>query len=358
MKKVYDYENSRHNIRIPGNEYIPWLDRYSDLELAARFCDNKVNFAIFKNLLKKNSKNTVLINKTVKAVVLCQYSKPCIKAIKLLIDYGADINFFDDDATPLMVICEYNEREDKIEIIEFLLKNGCDVNIKRKDGCSAFMLLCIKAQSYNIKAIKLFLEYNANINICDRLSWSCLMHIADKSHYDIAKLLIEKGADVNHITCSGNNILNFMCYYPTQENNKIIKLLIENGANVNTKNNTGKTPLMKLIKYCTSDHDFEIIKLLISKGDKVNCQDIHGKTLLMICYKRPISELFKYSIIKLLLDNKVDIYVKNANSENILDIIKKHKTCDIYSLIFNYKNIHNDHLCEFDIGFIYNLSSC
>ena len=63
-------------------------------------------------------------------------------------------------------------------------------------------------------------------------------------------------------------------------------------------------------------------------------------------------------MIKILLDNKADIYIKNNKDENILDIVKNKidddkQNYDIYSLIFNYKNLVNTLHCEYDFNFIY-----
>ena len=83
----------------------------------------------------------------------------------------------------------------------------------------------------------------------------------------------------------------------------------------------------------------------------------------MIWFESKLNKLIKYDIIKLLLDNKDYMYIKDENGCDILGIIKKtigmdydKETCEnsnIYSLIFNYKNLENLHLCEFDINFIY-----
>ena len=136
----------------------------------------------------------------------------------------------------------------------------------------------------------------------------------------------------------------------------MIEYLIESGADVKNKNKSGGTALMICIGNVTKDLYLEIIKLLIRKGSEINCQDFYGNTTLMLSFKSNLNKLIKYDIIKLLLDNKADIYLKNKKGKNILDIVKNSigsDNSDIYSLIFNYKNLKNDHFCEFDIDFIY-----
>ena len=142
-----------------------------------------------------------------------------------------------------------------------------------------------------------------------------------------------------------------------------IKLLIENGANIDMKDRQGRTLLMSFIICCTTSNELEIIKFLIRKGinggkqscNQVNCQDVDLKTPMMLCFVWVLDYSKKYDIIKFLLDNKADIYIKNKYGKNILKIIENYNgiNSEIYSLVFNYKNIKNDYLCEFDVNFIY-----
>ena len=354
-----DYTNIRKKIIINDDGSIDQrlLDKYSDLELAARYCKNPVNFTIFENLLKKNSKNITLINKTLIPTVRSTDAVSCINALKLLISYGANLNLLHDyigyHVTPLMAICYIVPRKTEFEIVKFLIENDSDVNIINRHGYNALLLICQRGNFKDFEIIKLLLENNSNFDNSNGNTWSCLMCTVNNSNYDIAKLLIEKGADVNFINYNGDNILNLLC--SNRKDNKIIELLIENGADVNSKNKFGGTPLMNLIKYSSSSDNFKSIKLLISKGSQVNSKDEKSKTPMMMYYKKNKNKSFEYEIIKLLLDNKADIYIKNKNGDNILNIVENRtgKHSKIYSLIFNYKNLYDVHLCECDINFIY-----
>lgn len=63
-------------------------------------------------------------------------------------------------------------------------------------------------------------------------------------HYEVVKLLIEHGADVNARKGTYNTVEIPLMYAVQYERFDIAKLLIDNGADVNTKDNDGKTPLM------------------------------------------------------------------------------------------------------------------
>ena len=80
--------------------------------------------------------------------------------------------------------------------------------------------------------------------------------------FEIVKLLIDRGADVNLVTKAGNAPLHIVI--DEIGNIEIVEVLIKNGADINAKNNEGKTPLDLSI-----DNNYvEIIKILRSHGGK------------------------------------------------------------------------------------------
>ena len=194
-------------------------------------------------------------------------------------------------------------------------------------------------------------------NIISELLPTILNKIESIVSIDDIKLLIKYGADVNYINYTCECPLLYCCMDPITSI-EIIEFLIESGANVNIKSSTGRTPLTCAIRNSNKDDDLKIIKLLIRKGSEINCKNIFDETPLMMCFKNNKNKLIRYDMIKILLDNKADIYVKNDNNENILDIVKDKidddkQNFDIYSLIFNYKNLVNVLHCEYDFNFIY-----
>ena len=204
---------------------------------------------------------------------------------------------------------------------------------------------------------ELLLKIN-KINIINNILRNIIRHTNKFSSIHAIKLLIDHGADINYIDSQGTNILLYYCsFYYDDLDIKVINLLIDSGCHVNILNINNDSVLALVCKHknITADY-FEIIKLLIRKGVNVNSKNIISKTALML-YIEYHFDNYEYNIIKLFLDNKVDIYLKNDYGKNIFDILenKKSKNSDIYSLLFNYKNLNNDHFCEYDIDFIYDI---
>ena len=217
----------------------------------------------------------------------------------------------------------------------------------------------------NFNILKFLLENNKNKVIINKSLIACITKLKSTSSFDAAKLLISYGANINFYTFNNFTILMDCCLSICDSDLQIINFLIENGADINIKNKFGQTALTHLMKFVKNSYDFEIIKLLIRKTNNINYGNNDFNTPLIICFKNDTNKLYRYDIIKLLLDNKADVYIKNNSGKNIFDIIKYKiskdsvkqncENSDIYSLIFNYKNLVGLHLCEYDIDFIYNI---
>ena len=213
----------------------------------------------------------------------------------------------------------------------------------------------------NLEILKRLLLTTTNKKTINDLLVFAMENSTSTSSVDAVKLLIKSGADVNYqLNCYSKTILLICCSYYFNDNINLIEYLIDSGAHINAKSNAHKIALMYLVTNSFNHSHLDIIKLLIRKGSNVNCQDSFGDTSMMMSLYSNINNSIKYDTIKLLLDNKADIYIKDKEGKNILHIIKNkisslyYSISDIYSLIFNYKNIKNDDHCEYDINFIYN----
>lgn len=83
---------------------------------------------------------------------------------------------------------------------------------------------------------KHLIESGENVNAKGKIDnytpllFACGQNIASRSNYEIAKLLIAKGADVNVMTNAGNTPLDIA---NAMQDSELVKLLIKNGARVN-----------------------------------------------------------------------------------------------------------------------------
>lgn len=90
---------------------------------------------------------------------------------------------------------------------------------------------------------------------------------------DIVKLLVQRGAQVNHVTRSKSTPLRGACF---QGRLDIVKYLVHHGADVNMTNNFNNTCLMISAHRGHKD----IVEYLLVEGAEPNCQALCGATAL------------------------------------------------------------------------------
>lgn len=122
--------------------------------------------------------------------------------------------------------------------------------------------------SNNVNAAKLFLD--AGMDPRGREDGSFLMWSAATGKYELAKLLIKYGADVNERLADGTTPLKLTCAHGHK---RIFKLLIDNGAEVNNTFNVdeeGEIVEEGEIHAALNSEDIDILKYLIKLGANVN----------------------------------------------------------------------------------------
>ena len=130
------------------------------------------------------------------------------------------------------------------------------------------------------------MDSGADPNVEDYANHTALYYAAEKGHLNIVKLLLGKGAKVDHK--SGDSALHWACHYGHVD---IVKLLIENGANVDAKRSMDdSTPLC----FAAHRNHKEIGELLIAKGADVNAKDEDGGTPRDEAYGETFDLILKY----------------------------------------------------------------
>ncbi len=123
----------------------------------------------------------------------------------------------------------------------------------------------IPSQGYTDIA-RLLIEHGADVNArTDGESTPLHLAVAN-GHLDIARLLIEKGADVNdggllHSAAANGHL-------------DVARLLVEKGADVNARNEGGRTALHSAI----AGGHLDIARLLIEHGADAEARDGQGRT--------------------------------------------------------------------------------
>jgi ankyrin len=134
--------------------------------------------------------------------------------------------------------------------------------------------LSLSAAAYDgrIKTVRKFLEddtVDVNEKACDDLT--ALHYACIKGHRDIAKLLLDHGADIDAATSCNEGPLLMACDY---SNFSTIKLLLDRGCAVNVINKDGDTPLHCVCRNSST----ECVKELLVYGADSTIKNTNGKT--------------------------------------------------------------------------------
>ena len=129
-----------------------------------------------------------------------------------------------------------------------------------------------------------------------------LLCAAISKKLEVARCLIDLGADINAVSSCGSTPVLFACDQP---NTEVAEYLIKHGADINKPNKSGETCLMKAVKFKA------LCQLLIDNGADVTAQDENGDLALHYAIKREQPDT-----VKLLIDHGADPYVKNKSGDD------------------------------------------
>lgn len=192
-----------------------------------------------------------------------------LKAVAILIKYGADVNLTIDDYSPILYCVRGSDASNYDKIIDVLINNGANVSYKTKNNLSVLDFLLSGGSDYNEAYVNSQFEvFKKIIEIDNTLAYKELLrkesigsgnylHRAVYFNNDkIVDYLINKlNFNVDEINL--NNETSLMI--AAKENNiETVKCLLNNNASVTLKNNDQKTAL----DLARDNGNFEIVELL------------------------------------------------------------------------------------------------
>jgi ankyrin repeat protein len=215
-----------------------------------------------------------------------------------LVNEGASVDdvMYDQGPTALYFAVEAR----RLDMVQLLLENGATV-----DRYNRTFEVAVLNNDLNI--VKVLLEAGADINLCMP---DCILLAAGEGNYDILKLLIDRGVDVDAVRNEKNNTALHLA--ANFGHSKVVELLVESGADTNLKNYYGYTPLILAI----SEDIKEMVKILLDSNADINTplktsrESDNEVTPLLLAVMHERTD-----IVKMLLCRS-DININFANSRN------------------------------------------
>jgi ankyrin repeat protein len=243
-----------------------------------------------------------------------------LEMARLLLDRGTttlgDVSLakhdgFEGNWTPLHLAC-LNGHEDMVRL---LLDHGAD--IEARDGVQRTPLI-LSVESFDLEVAKTLVECGADINAQAMRGYTALLWAARNGFKDLVNFLIDKRASIDDDKLDMAfqfAVLNglFRLYEYVQEKGfniaevkerdpglifpvcaggsvEIVRLLVEQGFNLDQTESDGWTPL----HYAASQGRVEVMKYLIDNGVNLNARNAKGESAYNLAQMRDYSEAADY----------------------------------------------------------------
>lgn len=200
-----------------------------------------------------------------------------LEAVKTLIAAGEDVNQVDDMMGYTALSLATN-----IEMMKVLISAGADIN--HRDKRTGFTPLMNALNSCKTDVAKFLIEKGADVNLKSNDGATALI-LACGCSEEIAKQLINKGADIKAVSdrgmgvftqCTGIGLSREVVTYEFAE------FLLEKGADIDETNTTdyygGYTPLF----WAVVSNEAKLVDFLLKHGANVNLKSSKGKTPLSL----------------------------------------------------------------------------
>jgi ankyrin repeat protein len=269
--------------------------------------------------------------------------------VRILLDAGADVNAAGNFGSTAIHSAASNGSGDNTEILALLLRQGAKTD---KQGLDGYTPLHWAARCGLMKKTQMLLNAGAPMEALDKQGDTPLHLAIMEQHFDVAKLLVARGAKLDLRSASGLGDLAYLRQnlrpanvngkhegwpgwtplhyaavggqvkavefllgqgadvdargksqdtplYVAAENGhlEVARLLLDRGADVNAKDDSNRTPLHNAAWGCKP----EVARLLIDRGAAIEARDEWGRT--------PLSDAAEHgyiSVVKLLLDKGAD----------------------------------------------------
>lgn len=187
-------------------------------------------------------------------------------------------------------------------------------------------------QNLRFDIVKILVNRGGDVNEEDNRGRNALYYFSltqrDPNDYDVdfksvGEFLIKHGADVNWRDCAGNSTL-----HGNVHNTAIAKLLISKGVDVNIKNREGQTALHLCVYNFDSTRTTACAEILLEAGADINAQDYEGQTALHYAIKCDNVEA-----LKLLLKKGANANLKDKRGNTPLGLAQKEGRLEVIGLL-------------------------
>lgn len=246
------------------------------------------NLAIIKEILNHNPDRAKLVDKDksllIKAMSSLDFAKlpsdQTIVILQRLIALGEDVNFCEENFTPLFMAVQLN----RPDLVKFMLESGAKSSTVIANPHNEFVVTIFDAlrNCTNKEVIEILLENGADLN-----SETLMETVVVAKNMEAIKMLAKKGVSLN-VANPKNYTVALMTAVASFDDSQV-KEFVELGADINITDSFGRNVLAT----CVQKDRFELAKYFIEKGANVNYVDKFGESLLsfFIDHQQKVADL-------------------------------------------------------------------
>jgi ankyrin repeat protein len=300
------------NINVKGEcGWTPLASFLLRLQFTEKF---KYNEDMLKEFLKYKPDLNIQDNN----YYTCLHLAPTAEIVKSFIENGADLNVLNNDGENILAKALIAESRSS-ELEKFYIQN-LKIESKAEDGKEVFKLVYhpnASTESDDHFYIELLKTFRKNVDVSEYQGLLFRNLVGEDDSFTVALKLLELDVDVQFKDAENSNLLHNMSFTDPENSPKVAKILIEKGVDINEENVFGKTPLIQSIESI----DFEKAAFLIRQPNvDLNKQDLNGNTALhhiaLLQHGKTISALLAHGADHKLLNKAQRNFYDWLNSYN------------------------------------------
>ena len=157
------------------------------------------------------------------------------KLVQLLLDLGSDVNAATETGGTALMFAAIRGN---LETVELLIGHGADVNATAHFNWTALMVAAVKGHDV---VVRVLLDHGANANVADTYGWTPLMRAAYENRTAAVRALTSSGkVNLDAVDESGFTALH---HAAARGHVEIARLLLDNGADIGARSRERLTPV-------------------------------------------------------------------------------------------------------------------
>lgn len=233
-----------------------------------------------------------------------------LACVRVLLKHGADVNKASSSGSvPLMVAVQNGH----INVVEELVNTGeVDIDGQNEEGATP---LIIAASNGHVELTRLLVESGVALDTRTALNGgnTALSIAIAKGYESTVRVLLDGGANPD-VSCHGTSTTSQstpLIEAVRSNETEIARMLIDAGAEVELEDSSGNSPINKWVSISASD-DYSMSQLLLDRGANINLASNGNTPFFNAC------KLGRVAMIEYLMERGGDIHQANTDGETPL----------------------------------------